>query len=72
MGTMPPQELLKKWHLEDITVEMVIGHIVQHLIKILATLAAIKITLHQLRADVDYLAAHHGLDLPSKGKKPPN
>jgi len=46
MGTMPPQDLLKKWEREEITVEMAVGHILQHLVKILTTLQAINITLY--------------------------
>ncbi len=71
MGTMPPQKLLKKWKLEDLTLEMAIGHILQHLVKILTTLAAINITLCNLRADVDSLIAHTGMKPNSKGKKKP-
>ena len=71
MGTMPPQELLKKWEQEEITVEMAIGHILQHLVKILAVLENVKITLSKLRADVDSLMAHTGMKPNAKGKKKP-
>lgn len=71
MGTMSPKELLKKWELEEITVEMAIGHILQHLVKILATLETIKITLRQLRTDVDSLIAHTGMKPHQTGKKKP-
>ena len=71
MGTMPPQELTKKWEREEITVEMAIGHILQHLVKILTTLKAINITLYNLRADVDSLIAHTGIRPNPKGKKKP-
>lgn len=71
MGTLPPQELLKKWEHEEITVEMAIGHILQHLVKILAALETIKITLRKLRADVDSLIAHTGIKSNAKGKKKP-
>ncbi len=46
MGTMLPQELWEKWQLEDLTLEMAIGHILQNLVKILTTLEAINITLY--------------------------
>jgi hypothetical protein len=71
MGTLPPQELLKKWEQEEITVEMAIGHILQHLVKILAALESIKITLRKIRADVDSLIAHTGMKPNPTGKKKP-
>ena len=71
MGTMPPQKLIKKWELEDLTPEMAIGQILQHLVKILTTLQAINITLYNLRADVDSLIAHTGMTPNPKGKKKP-
>ncbi len=58
MGTMPPQELLKQWQLEEMPVEMTTGHILQNLVKIQTTIDAINITLHKLSADVDSLIAH--------------
>ncbi len=71
MGTMPPQELIKKWEREEITVEMAIGHILQHLAKIQTVIDAINITLYNLRADVDSLIAHTGMIPNPKGKKKP-
>ena len=72
MGTMPPQELIKKWEREEMTVEMAIGHILQHLAKIQTVIDAINITLYNLRADVDSLIAHTGMRPNPKGtKKPP-
>ena len=71
MGTLSPQELLKKWEHEEITVEMAIGHILRHLVKTLAVLETIKITLRKLRADVDSLMAHTGMKPNAKGKKKP-
>lgn len=71
MGTLSPQELLKKWEHEEITVEMVIGQMLQHLVKIFAALEIIKTTLRKLRADVDSLIAHTGMKPNAKGKKKP-
>jgi len=71
MGTLPAKELLKKWEREELTVEMAIGHILQHLVKLLAALEAIKVTLRNLRADVDSLIAHTGMKPNPKGKKKP-
>ena len=71
MGTMPPQELLNKWKREEITIEMAIGHILQHLAKIQTAIDAINLTLYNLRATVDSLIAHTGMRPNPKGKKKP-
>ncbi len=72
MGTLPPQELLKKWKHEEITVEMAIGHmLLQHLVKIFAALEIIKTTLNKLCTDVDSLIAHTGMKPIQTGKKRP-
>jgi hypothetical protein len=71
MGTMLPKELLKLWELAKISVEMAIGHILQNIVKIQTAIDMINLTLRHLRADVDYLATHSGVQLPSKGKKKP-
>ncbi|MCP4370729.1 MAG: hypothetical protein GY797_21840 [Deltaproteobacteria bacterium] len=68
---MPPQDLLKKWEREEITVEMAIGHILQNLAKIQTAIDAINITLYNLRAMVDSLIAHTGMKPNPKGKKKP-
>ena len=71
MGTISPQEILKQWKLEELTVEMVTGHILQNLIKTQTAIDAINITLYNLRADVDSLIAHTGMKPNPKGKKKP-
>jgi hypothetical protein len=71
MGTMLPKELLKLWELAKISVEMAIGHILQNVVKIQTAIDTINLTLRHLRTDVDYLAAHNGVQLPSKSKKKP-
>jgi hypothetical protein len=71
MGTIPPQEILKQWMLEKITVEMATGHSLQNLVKIQQAIDAIQITLRNLRADVDSLIAHTGMKPNPKGKKKP-
>ena len=72
MGTMPPQELLRKWEREEISLEMAIGHILQHLAQIQTAIDAINLTLYNLRATVDSLIAQTGLRPNPKGtKKPP-
>ena len=40
MGTMPPKELLTLWAKDDIPVEMAVGHILQNLAKLQATVEA--------------------------------
>lgn len=69
MGTLPPSELLKKWRLKTMTVEMAVGHILQHLVKIVTALSALNITLYNLRADVDSLIAHTGMSPDPKDAK---
>jgi len=69
MGTIHPQKLLNKWQLEEMTVEMEIGHILQNSVKIQAAIDAINITLRKLKADVDSLITHTGMN--PKGKKKP-
>ncbi len=71
MGTMPPQDLLKKWQREEITAEMAIGHILQNLAKVQTAIDAINLTLYDLRAMVDSLIAHTGIMPNPKGKKKP-
>ena len=71
MGTLPPQDLLKEWTLEKLTVEMATGHTVQNLVKLQQAIDAINITLYNLRADIDSLIAHTGMRPNAKGKKKP-
>ena len=70
MGTMTPQKLLQQWKLENMTVEMTTGHILQNLVKIQTAIDAINITLYKLRADVDSLITHTRMK-PKGKKKPP-
>jgi hypothetical protein len=85
MGTIEAQKLLNKWKIEELTVEMAIGHIVQHLVilhdinqqagqsrtQIKDAIAAINITLANLRADVDALIAHTGMPPDQKPRRRP-
>ena len=71
MGTLPPQDLLKEWTLEKLTVEMATGHTLQNLVKIQEAIDTIQITLRNLRADVDSLIAHTGIKSNPTGKKKP-
>ncbi|MDM8529311.1 hypothetical protein QUF58_14040 [Anaerolineales bacterium HSG24] len=72
MSTEPIKKLLNKWKVEDLTVEMAIGHLLQHAYikhesdeqakqerrKIMRNLDEIQVTLKSLRHDVDALIAH--------------
>jgi hypothetical protein len=51
-----------QWEREELTMEMVVEHILPHLVKLLAAVEAIKVTLRSLRADVDSLIAHTGIN----------
>jgi len=82
MGTEPAKELLKKWKLHNLTVEMATGHTLQHLEmlhdtnqqatiqrqQIISSLKEIQTTLRSLRHDVDALIAHTSMP-PSKPKR---
>ena len=69
MGTTTPDELLKLWKLENITVEMAIGHILQNLVKMQRTHDTRNTKIYNLRADVDSLIIHTGMKPDAKGKK---
>ena len=69
MGTISPKELLKLWHLEKLTVEMAIGHIVQNLVNIQKSVDSTNTENFTLRADVNDLAKHANVKLVSSGKK---
>ena len=71
MGTVTPEELLKRWTLEKLPVEMAIGHILQNLLKVQAATEANGVMLRQLRTDVDGLIAHTGMMPRSQGKNKP-
>ena len=71
MGTLTPQELLKQWRLDKMTVDMAIGHILQNLVNMQRAYDARNLTIYNLRADVDSLIAHMGLKPNPKGKKKP-
>ncbi|MDM8532859.1 hypothetical protein QUF63_16980 [Anaerolineales bacterium HSG25] len=83
MGTIPVKELLKKWKQDDLTVEMAIGHILQHLVlleqvdadatcncrKLSTAIDTINLSRATLRDDVDRLLRHN--DLKSSQDQPP-
>jgi hypothetical protein len=71
MGTIHPQELLKQWELETISVPMATGHSLQNLVKMQQAIDTINLTLYNIRADVDSLIAHTGMKPNPTGKKKP-
>jgi hypothetical protein len=68
MSTEQPDDLLKLWTLEKISVEMAIGHIMQNLVKQQQTVKDHDRSLYRLRTDVDDLIAHTGVQPRPKGK----
>lgn len=72
MSTVTPQALLKAWKLEQVTVEMSIGHILQNLAAQQTTQASLQQTLLKLRTDVDRLLAHTQLPPNVQGKPKPS
>ncbi len=69
MSTVTPEELLKLWKLEKVTVEMAIGHTLQNLVKVHAAIETLDTSLYGLRSDVDALMAHTGIESRSQGKR---
>jgi hypothetical protein len=69
MGTMNPNELLKLWTLEQVSVEMAIGHILQNMVKTSETLGTHDTSLYKLRSNVDDLIVHTGVKPRSKNRK---
>ena len=69
MGTITPDELLKLWKLEKMTVEMAIGHILQNLIKVHAATETLDASLYGLRGDVDALMADTGIKPRTQDKR---
>ncbi len=69
MGTITPDELLKLWKLEKVTVEMAIGHTLQNLVKLHTAIETLDTTLYGLRGDVDGLIAHTGIKPRSTGRQ---
>ena len=68
MATLPPDDLLKLWKLEQLPLEMSMGHVLQNLVNLHTDFAAQHATLASLRADVDRLMAHTRLPPSTKGK----
>ncbi len=69
MGTVSPAELLKLWALEQVTLEMAIGHLIQNQVRLDKTIQAINLSNSNLRADVDSLIAHTKMERKQKSRK---
>jgi len=72
MAALPPTELLRLWKLEELPIEMSIGHILQNLVAQQTTQETFQQTLLKLRMDIDRLMAHTRLPPPIKGKPKPS
>jgi hypothetical protein len=85
MGTIQAPELVTKWTLEQLTEQMAIGQTLQHLVmlhqadheagksrtQIKEAIAAINITLTNLRNDIDALIAYTGMPPDQKLRRKP-
>jgi hypothetical protein len=55
MGTMPPKDLLALWARDNMPVEMAVGHILQNLTTLQATVEANHLQVHQLQSVLESL-----------------
>lgn len=53
MSTITPQELLKQWKLEQIPVEMAMGHVLQNLVQQQTLIDALTLAVNKLRLQLD-------------------
>ena len=68
MEFMTPNKLLKLWQQEEITTEMAIAYLIQNQIRQETTTIAANISWAKIRADVDRLIAHTGLEPESQAE----
>jgi hypothetical protein len=71
MSTVTPEDLFKQWKLENIPLEMAMGHVLQNLVKQQTAQETLNQAIYTLRADVDRLIAHTGLTPPAPSKRKP-
>ena len=69
MATVTPDELLRLWRQESVTLEMAIGHLIQNLVKQQAAIAAMQSTLSALRVDVDRMTPSPTVESTTKGRR---
>ena len=67
MSTYEPNQLLALWKLEQIDIEMVIGHLLQNLVLQYEANKKANLSIHHLRIDMNHLANQLKLKLPSSG-----
>ncbi len=70
MSTYEFDKILTEYANERMSVEMTLGHALQHIGKLYAQLNTLTQALQSLRADVDSLIAHVGLPSHPQGKQP--
>ena len=70
MSTYKFDKILTEYANERMSVEMTLGHALQHIGKLYAQLNSLTQALHSLRADVDSLIVHTGLSPRPQGKHP--
>ena len=51
MGAMDLNELLRRWSSDDISSEMAMGHAIQHIVRLNASVDSLKETIARLRAE---------------------
>lgn len=71
MGTVSPDELLRLWELEQITLEMAVGYLIQNQVKHDKAIQAANLSRSSLRADIDSLIVHTKMEGKSQGRKKP-
>lgn len=71
MGAVTPEALLTAWKLEQTSLEMTMGQILQNLVQQQTALDTLNRALLNLRADVDRLITHTSLPQTGKGKPKP-
>ncbi|MFN8490897.1 MAG: hypothetical protein U0350_25110 [Caldilineaceae bacterium] len=70
MSTYEFDKILTEYANERMSVEMTMGHALQHIDKLYAQITILTQALQSLRADVDSLITHAGLSPSSPGKQP--
>jgi len=66
MSTYPPEQLLQLWKSEQIDSQMVIGHLLQHLVLQQTALKKMQVGLHHFQVDLDNLRVQCQLNSPGK------
>jgi hypothetical protein len=69
MGTMPPKDLLTLWAKDNMPVEMAIGHILQNLTKLQATVEANQRRIHQLQFTLENLTGKNKIPQKTRSNK---